>query len=404
MIAILPDKSMSMEEKYLQMREDARFEIGDSEENCQVDLAFLRRDIHSPQTLPKQPKVFLSSNCIFNCAYCGCRESNEQKRGYTCTPRELAELSVAEAKRCGSGIFLSSAIYQTPDYTQELLERTCKIIRKELAYTGYLHCKVMPGADPRLIYNCGRYASRLSVNIEVACSEGYRMVAKNKNKTNILTPMSQISKMVAAAGGETGRWRPKFASSQVTQLMAGSSGEDDRTILNLSTALYKKYSLKRVYYTAFHYTHPAEGYDELPLIETPKWRMHRLYQADRLMQLYGFTAGEVLPDHTPNLSEDIDPKAAWALRNIQLFPVEVNDADYDMLLRVPGIGPIYAQRILKARRYCSITHDVLRALGVSLKRARHFITCKGRYIGTTSGDTNVLHGMLSDAYGMEDVI
>jgi len=305
-------------------------------------------------------------------------------------PRDLAELAVREAHQNRRGIFLTSAIVRSPDYTQELIIRTLKIIRGQHGYTGYLHAKVMPGANQALIHESGRYADRLSVNIEVARSEGYAMIAKNKNKHNILTPMGQISDMIRQAKADQARRRPRFATSQTTQLMAGSTSEDDFTILNLSGALYRKYGLSRVYYTAFTYQNPAAGYEQLPQVATPAWRMARLYQADRLMQLYGFTAEEIAPPSARDLQEAYDPKAAWAMRNLHLFPVEVNRADFETLIRVPGIGLTYAERILKARRQCVVTHDVLTALGVSQKRCRHFITCNGKYAGETLENVGVL--------------
>lgn len=388
--------SPDLEEKVFLMQQDARFDVAD---NTGAPELSIMEEIRSPKALPKVPKVFLSNDCLFNCAYCGCRSERDCKRAYTCTPAELAELSVKQAAGGKHGIFLSSAIYKTPDYTMELMVETMKIIRGPLGYGGYLHSKVMPGTSPELIMQAGLYADRLSVNIEVAKSEGYQRVAKNKNKRNILTPMGQISEMIKSAGEAGGRGR--FATSQTTQLMAGSAGEDDHTILNLSGALYNKYRLKRVYYTSFQYREPAVGYDGLPLTQTPTWRMHRLYQADRLMQLYGFTADEITPDDSPNLAPELDPKAAWALRNLHLFPIEVNTADYEMLLRIPGIGVTYAKRILKARKYCTISLDTLKALGVSLARSRHFLTCRGKYAGYRSDNQDRLRLLLLDPKGVE---
>jgi predicted DNA-binding helix-hairpin-helix protein len=265
------------------------------------------------------------------------------------------------------------------DYTQELLAETARLIREAHGYRGYIHAKVMPGADPLLIAKTGRYASRLSVNIEVARSAGYARIAKQKNKTNILTPMGSIAEQIEGARYD----RRKFATSQTTQLMAGSTGEDDRTILTLTNALYKKYRLKRVYYTAFQYAHEASGYEDedLPVTRTPYWRMARLYQADRLMELYGFSPEDVAPATEPNLSEDLDPKAAWALRHLDLYPVELNTADFETLIRVPGIGLTYARRIIEARKHCAITHELLKKMRVSLKRSIYFIECGGRYLG-----------------------
>jgi len=311
-------------------------------------------------------------------------------------PRELAEVAVRQATRQNHGVFITSATLKTPDYTEELIIQTLKIIRKDMGYKGYVHAKVMPGTDPKLIWEAGLYANRLSVNIEVAKSEGYKMVAKNKNKNNILTPMSQIHDMIQMNRAEQGRFAPSFATSQCTQMMAGSSGEDDFTILNLSGALYRKYTLSRVYYTAFQYTDPAAGYDELQEITTPSWRMQRLYQADRLMQLYGFSAEDIAPGEAPFLNRDVDPKAAWALRNLHLFPVEVNRADYEQLIRVPGIGITYAKRILAARKFGPLSHESLKSLGVSLKRSSHFVTCGGKYDGNGLSQQAPLFDLLID--------
>jgi predicted DNA-binding helix-hairpin-helix protein len=283
------------------------------------------------------------------------------------------------AKNNGHGVFISSAIYRNADYTQELISESVRIMREELNYGGYIHAKVMPGADPLLIKRTGKYASRMSVNIEVAKSQGYDRIAKQKNKKIILTPMRNISELILDAKNEN----QKFARTQTTQLMAGSTQEDDRTIMTLSEALYKTYRLKRVYYTPFQYRHPAKGYEmeNLPYTATPYWRMARLYQADRLLQLYGFTPDDVTPAEQPFLEVDIDPKASWALRHLDMYPVEVNTADYETLIRVPGIGITYAQKILEARKHCIVTHDVLKKMRVSLKRSIYFITCNGKYQG-----------------------
>ena len=386
--------SPTVEDMLAQMRSDAQYEVSDDDGSCIPDLAAIS-SIKSKPAPPKVPKVFLSNDCVFNCAYCCCRSGNECKRRYVHTPRELAYLSVQEAGRNGHGIFITSAIHRNPDYTEELIIETLKVIRRELQYGGYVHAKVMPGTDQLLIREAGKYADRLSVNIEVAKSEGYRRIAKQKNRNNILSPMRNISDLIAEAKATHPGRRPPFATSQTTQLMAGSTEEDDRTILNLSRALYDRYLLKRVYYTAFHYEEDAAGYD-LPRTVTPLWRMSRLYQADRLMQLYGFRPDEIAPEGAPNLECDIDPKAAYALRNLHLFPVEVNTADYELLLRVPGIGVTYAQRILAARRQCAVTFDVLRKIGVSLKRSRHFIACGEKMESAVALEPALLRGLLAD--------
>lgn len=374
---ILP-KTLDLTEKVFQMQEDARYDVADAEANAMA-LGCVRDAIRSKRALPHVPKTFLSNDCAFNCAYCGCRQSNEGRIRYAVTPREMAEVSYKQAMKTGAGIFITSAIHKTPDYTEEQIIQTLKILRGEMGFGGYIHAKIMPGADPALIHEAGLYANRLSVNIEVAHSRGYELIAHNKNRRNILSPMGQISEMISQARQARGR-RPRFATSQTTQIMAGSTGEDDFTVLRLSGALYSTYNLARVYYTAFHFTECVQGYETVPHVVTPQWRMHRLYQADRLMQQYGFTADEIAPPAQRTLQEDMDPKAAWALRNMHLFPVEVNRADFETLLRVPGIGLIYAQRILAARRQRKLTHDSLRALGIPLRRCQHFITCDGRFV------------------------
>ena len=360
------------------MREDARFEVG-SDQDAEATALACAGDVAAPPAPPKIPKLFLSGTCVFNCAYCGCRCGRDRSATYCNTPAELAAMAVAQAEANGHGVFVSSAIYRNADYTQELLAKSVEIMRNELGYRGFIHAKVMPGADPLLIAETGRYADRLSVNIEVARSSGYQKIAKQKNRNNILTPMADISGQILAAREE----RRPFAASQTTQLMAGSTGEDDRTIMNLSVALYRKYRLKRVYYTPFSYLHEAKGYEaeNLSLQKTPYWRVARLYQADRLTQLYGFTADDVTPESEPFLQEDLDPKSAWALRHLNMYPVEVNRADFETLIRVPGIGITSAKKIIAARRYCTITHDILRKMRVPLKRSAGFITCNGRYCG-----------------------
>lgn len=369
------------------MQEDARFDVADNDamDNSCIPDPSIFADISSRPAPSKVPKVFLSNNCVFNCAYCGCRCSNEERGRYSTEPRQLAELAVNEAVKNGHGVFVTSAICRSADYTEERIVAALKCMRDDLGYTGYIHAKVMPGTDPLLIEQAGLYANRLSVNIEVARSSGYARVAKQKNRDNILAPMSRISSLIRRRKAEAGPHRTFFATSQTTQLMAGSTQEDDRTILCLSDALYRTYRLSRVYYTAFQYRHPAKGYDLDP-VSTPTWRTRRLYQADRLLQLYGFTPEEITPADAPLLDEELDPKLAWAMRNIHLFPVEINKADYDTLLRVPGIGVIYAKKILRARRYGTITHETLRRIGVSLKRSIYFITCNGKYAGGTAVD------------------
>ena len=370
------------------MQHDARFDIASDDDVLAHNLSDIRSQFRSrikPKTLPK---LFVSNDCVFNCAYCGCREGNDTKRCYTNEPKDLARIAVANANAQGKGIFITSAIRRNADYTSELIIETMRLIRRNFGYTGYIHTKIMPGTDLELIRRAGMLANRLSVNIEVTKSEGYSRVARNKSKESILGPMRYISRFIKEAKGEGGRFAPFFANSHSTQIMAGSTNESDYEILRLAGALYQKYDLARVCYTPFQYTNPASGYDTLSLVSTPTWRVKRLYQADRLIAIYGFSPEDIAPECNPNLTYDMDPKAAWALRHIHLYPIEVNTADYEMLLRIPGIGTIYAQRIMKARKYCKVTHDVLRTLGVSLKRSRHFLTCDGKFQGDKIGNIN----------------
>lgn len=397
MANIIMPKILTIEEQLKLMREDAVFDMADSSDSdytCIPDTSMFD-DIKSKPASRTVPKMFVAGKCIFNCAYCGCRASRE-KPDYCNEPKKLAEMCVAEAVRNGNGVFLSSAIYKNADYTEELIIQTLKHMREDLGYKGYIHAKVMPGTDPILIRQAGTYASRLSVNIEVAKKEGYEKIARQKNKDNILGPMKTISDMILEAKESKDPNKGNFAVSQTTQMMAGSSGEDDRTIMNLSGALYKKYRLKRVYYTPFTYTHPANGYD-IETTETPKWRVRRLYQADRLMQLYGYSADEVTPDSVPNLPPDLDPKISWAIRNLSIFPIEINTADYDTLLRIPGIGIVYAKKIMRARKYGKVTHEMLRQIGISLKRCIYFIKCDGKYLGGSWLDSpDALKDLFSD--------
>ena len=386
-------------QRVAQMRRDACYDIADDHRVADESVPFV---MPATTCMPgattvkvatsSVPKMFLSNDCSFNCAYCGCRCSRDEPQRYVMPPRELARLSVEEATRNGRGVFITSAIYKSADTTQELILETVRAIREDYGYGGYVHAKVMPGADEGLIRRTGRYANRLSVNIEVAKSAGYAMVAKQKSKANILAPMRQISELVSEV--RASNRAAGLATTQTTQLMAGATGEDDRVILTLARALYETYRLKRVYYTAFQYSHPAKGYDLSP-IATPHWRMARLYQADRLLALYHYAPDELTPPDHAFLEPDIDPKAAWALRNLHRFPVEINTADYEALLRVPGIGITGANRILEARRCGGITHEMLARMRISLRRSAYFITCGGKFTGGRMAESPALRGVLA---------
>ena len=385
-IANNPDKDT----KVKIMRDSAEFDIADGEAPCFDDDMFKKRSGNPP----KVPKVFVTNNCIYDCQYCGMRRSKEKSGRYVNEPKEIAEIAVKEAQQNGHGVFISSSIFRSPDYTEELIIKTLKIIRRELFYQGYVHAKIMPGVDPLLIEEAGWLADRISVNIELSHSIGYQDIAKEKNKQDILAPMSYIHKRILGTKPSKLKYNSKvFArSGQTTQVMAGAMAENDKSLLTLAEAMYKKFALRRVYYSPFRV--PSHMPDCLPQNSTPFWRMRRLYQADRLLQIYGFKAHDLLPDDSPLLEEDIDPKAIWALRNLDIYPVEIQKADYETLIKVPGLGVESANKIINLRRNHVLTHADLKKMGVWMNRAHFFITCNGKYEGDdlyTFNDPNHLY-------------
>ena len=327
-------------------------------------------------------KVLLSNCCVYNCLYCVNRAASDTPRA-TFTPDQIAQLTVNFYKRNYiEGLFLSSAVYKNPDYTMELMLSTVIKLRKEYCFNGYIHVKAIPGADPLLIDETGKYVDRMSVNIELPSNQGLKLLAPQKNKDSIIKPMEFIYNRILQTREEKKLFRstPSFApAGQTTQLIVGATMDHDLKILHLSESLYKRFSLKRVYYSAYV---PVTRHPSLPIIANPPLlREHRLYQADWLLRFYGFTAGELLDEKHPNLDTELDPKSSWALRNLDLFPVEVNTADYEALVRVPGIGVKSAKRIITARKHHMIDYETLKRFGVVVKRARHFITCRGKYYG-----------------------
>ncbi|MEW6554215.1 MAG: putative DNA modification/repair radical SAM protein [Actinomycetota bacterium] len=336
-------------------------------------------------------KVLFSNHCIYDCAYCANRASVSRPRA-SFTPEELAELTMDFYRRNYiEGLFLSSAVWVSPDYTMERLLLTASKLRREKGFNGYIHLKAIPGASPELIRRAGIHADRMSVNIELPTEKSLRKLAPDKRKEDILGPMGDVAERIDGNREERKRFKraPAFVpAGQSTQLIVGATPESDLRIVSLAEALYGRYSLKRVYYSAFM---PVSDDPRLPRLETPPLlREHRLYQADWLLRHYHFTAGEILDEDNPQLDEELDPKSGWALRNPQFFPVEVNRADYESLLRVPGLGVRSAKRILYARRIHSLDFDALRKIGVVLKRARYFITCGGRYYsGEKVGDEEI---------------
>lgn len=379
-------------------------------------------------------KVLFSNCCAYDCSYCVNRRSGSGPRA-SFEPRELADLTMEFYRRNYiEGLFLSSGILKNPDYTCEQMLKTLTILRREYGFGGYIHVKAIPGADSWLTTALGYLADRMSVNIELPSAGSLKQLAPDKSKDGVFSPMRLIRDKLlegeegtlldggrrtvapvagryagenypAPGGGERKpaprrRRRRKveaFApAGQSTQMIIGASPETDRQILNLSQGLYRSYRLKRVYYSA--YISVVESVN-LPAVGTPPplWREHRLYQADWLMRCYGFSAGEILDERHAFLHPYLDPKCQWALRHPELFPMEVNRASYEELLRVPGLGVDSARRIVRARRVCSLSWDALRNIGVVLKRARYFLLCRGKtFPGLSRNRQAFLRAMLSD--------
>lgn len=341
-------------------------------------------------------KVLMTNVCAFDCSYCTNRRSNDRPRA-TFTPEELAELTIQFYRRNYiEGLFLSSAVLVSPDYTMERMIKTLRLLREQHHFNGYIHAKTIPGADPELIRQLGLLADRLSVNIELPSEKSLNLLAPDKARSSIFRPMGLIAQGTAQNKQELQVYRsaPKFApAGQSTQMIVGASPETDYHILHLTERLYKKYSLKRVFYSAYI---PVSADSRLPAPDTkpPLLREHRLYQADWLLRYYQFEAGEILDEKNQNFNPYMDPKCNWAINNYHLFPVDVNRAPFEMLLRVPGIGPKSARRIRTARRQQTLDMEGLRRLGVVLKRAQFFIVCKSYNGPTIPGRENVVRALL----------
>ena len=342
-------------------------------------------------------KILYTNYCVYDCAYCLNRISNDVPRAEF-TPNELADLTINFYRRNYiEGLFLSSAIVKNPDYTMEQLLNTVKLLRELYRFNGYIHVKAIPGADYRLISETGKYVDRMSVNIELPTSESLKLLAPQKNRDAIIKPMGLINNQIQQTKEERRLFRnkPSFVpAGQSTQLIVGATPESDSRIMRLSENLYQKFSLKRVYYSAYV---PVSNSPRLANIQQPPTlREHRLYQADWLLRFYGFSADELLSNENDNLDIDLDPKTDWALKNMQLFPVEINKAPYEVLLRVPGIGVQSANRIIVARRTSPIHFDGMKKIGVVMKRAKYFITCQGKYYSEFDIDSSYLRLSLTE--------
>ena len=327
-------------------------------------------------------KVLMTNCCVYDCKYCVNRCSNDTRRA-AFTPEELADLTIQFYRRNYiEGLFLSSGVIVSPDYTTERMIRCLELLRHHYRFNGYIHAKTIPGTDPELVQRLGLLADRLSVNIELPSEQGLQTLAPNKTRKAIFRPMGLITSTLRENKEELVKYHhpPRFApAGQSTQMIIGATPDSDRHILSLTQALYDKYRLKRVFYSAYV---PVVENTLLPSLDTkpPLLREHRLYQADWLLRFYGFRAEELLDEDDPNFNPLVDPKCSWALKHPAFFPVEINTASREELLRVPGIGTVSTRRILYARRARKLEHEDLRKLGVVMKRAQYFITCKGKIL------------------------
>jgi putative DNA modification/repair radical SAM protein len=324
-------------------------------------------------------KILLTNHCIFDCAFCVSRKSNDVKRA-AFTVDEVVELTMSFYRRNYiEGLFLSSGIFKNADYTMERLVRIAKRLRLEERFNGYIHLKTIPGASQELLTEAGLYADRMSINLEMPTEAGLKLLAPDKSHDDVKMPLGFIKNTITQFKDEkkTGLIKsiPKFVpAGQSTQMVIGATPETDMEIMYSANEYYKNFSLKRVYYSGYI---PISYDDRMPVIgsQPPLLRENRLYQTDWLMRFYGFEVQELLNLNNPHLDTDMDPKLSWALRNLDQFPVDINSADYRMILRVPGIGVRSAQKIVQARRFGSLRSDQLQKIGIAYNRAKHFIRC-----------------------------
>ena len=326
-------------------------------------------------------KILLTNHCIFDCAYCVTRRSNDIKRA-AFKVQEVVDLTISFYRRNYiEGLFLSSGIFKNADYTMERLIQVAKKLRLEENFNGYIHLKSIPGASDELMKEAGLYADRLSVNIEIPTVSGLKLLAPEKNHKDFIQPMEQVKNSILQYKSEKKiiKNTPLYApAGQSTQMIIGATGESDRDIMYSATYYYKKYNMRRVYYSGYI---PISSDNRLPAIGTqvPMLRENRLYQTDWLLRFYGFNVQELLNEEHKNLDLDIDPKLGWALQNLHLFPLDVNKADKEMLLRVPGLGMRSVYKILQSRKFRSLNWEHLKAIGIAMNRAQYFITCNSRH-------------------------
>ena len=324
-------------------------------------------------------KILLTNHCIYDCVYCVSRRSNDIKRA-AFTVEEIVDLTINFYRRNYiEGLFLSSGVFKDPNTTMERLVRVAKKLRLEERFNGYIHLKTIPGASDELIREAGLYADRLSINLEIPTKEGLKLLAPEKDHKQMLSNVEFVKNELAISTIEKQKYKhtPKFApAGQTTQMIIGATNETDQKIIHVADYMYQKLSLKRVYYSGYV---PVLQDSRLPSLQSqvPVVRENRLYQADWLMRYYGFAPNEIVDDRQPFLDLEIDPKLAWALRNSHLFPIDINQAPREMLLRIPGVGVRSVQKILMARKFQTLSYYDLKKMGVTLSRAKYFITCSG---------------------------
>lgn len=323
-------------------------------------------------------KILLTNHCIFDCAYCVSRKNNDIKRA-AFTVQEVVDLTINFYRRNYiEGLFLSSGIFKNADYTMERLVHVAKKLRTEHNFNGYIHLKSIPGVSAELMQEAGLYADRLSVNLEMPTEAGLKLLAPDKNRQDMIDPMHFLSREIIRNTEEKKLFKnaPMFApAGQSTQVIVGATPESDQQVLQSANYFYRNFNLKRVYYSGYV---PVLADQRLPALNTavPLVRENRLYQADWLMRFYGFHVNEIVNNQNPLLDLDIDPKLSWAIRNMQAFPIDINKADLQLILRVPGIGLLSAQKIVAARKFAGLGWEQLKKIGVAINRARYFITCK----------------------------
>ncbi|MFO3715645.1 putative DNA modification/repair radical SAM protein [Anaerococcus cruorum] len=341
-------------------------------------------------------KILMTNNCIYNCEYCINRRENDTKRA-SFTPEEIADLTMNFYRRNYiEGLFLSSGIIKNPDYTMERLVKVAELLRYKYNFNGYIHMKAIPGASQDLVKRMGLLVDRMSINIELPTQKALSLLAPEKKIADITGPMNKVKNEMMVYGEDRKKFNhtPKFLpAGQTTQMIIGAGRESDLDIIKTSEKLYQNYALKRVYYSGFVpvvKSKLTEGIDKTPLL-----REHRLYQADFLMRGYKFKAADLLTTKDANFDLAIDPKSNWAINNIERFPLEINTASFYDLMKVPGFGRTYANRIIEARQFRKLTYDSLRALKISTKRAQHFITVNGVYRGLRFKNKNELKTLMS---------